>query len=107
MGKSACARVHDDKVVTSTLVRCVDALVDADLLPGEYRQYLRGISYGDLICAVWRCPRCGALSSLGRRFHHVNHDGVVSPWSVCPQEVCRFQARIVLEGWVPEAVGRA
>lgn len=84
-----------------------NALTDAELKPGEYRQLKKGQSYGDQAWGAWRCPQCNRLSSIGRKIHAVNYTGHITPLSNCPHPGCGFSEDVTLEDWIPEAQGSA
>jgi hypothetical protein len=76
------------------------------LRPGEYMP-------GDNdLWVVYKCPDCGFLTSLGKKFHQVNYNGEVYPNVTCPHKVgsggkCSFSQTVALADWVPEAKGSA
>jgi len=77
------------------------------LRPGEYIQY----KHID-VWALYKCPRCGFVTSLGKKVHDVYYDGTVTPAAACPHALgsgtrCAFSDSITLEEWIPEAKGSA
>lgn len=63
------------------------------------------------VWAMYKCPSCGALTTLGKRYHDVDYNGLVSPAVRCPHKngdnKCVFSDLLALEEWVPEAKGSA
>lgn len=73
---------------------------------GEYYQVVNQDMW-----AVYKCPACGGVTTLGKKFHDVNYNGLVHPAVRCPHKVgadkCSFSDFLTLEEWVPEAKGSA
>jgi hypothetical protein len=55
--------------------------------------------WGDMVLVS--CPRCGCRSVISPGADDVTIDeaGAVSGVHTCPNEVCRFEDELVLEGW--------
>lgn len=78
-----------------------------ELRPGDYYRVVN-----EDVWVLYKCPKCGFVTSIGRSKHYVHYDGAVSPAVNCPHKVggggkCSFSEEINLEGWIPEAKGFA
>lgn len=91
-----------------TILKRKDNIPTRYLRPGEY--VASGISEESWI--IYKCPRCGFLTSVGKKFHDVDYYGAVKPRVNCPHKTgsgnrCEFNDVVGLEDWVPKAKGSA
>jgi len=49
-------------------------------------------------CVFVSCPGCGGIEDISLS-HGIDADGAVMPMFVCEGPLCRWEGRLVLEGW--------
>ncbi len=77
------------------------------LRPGEYIQYKHLELW-----VLYKCPKCGLVTTLGKKYHDVDYAGSVLPAAHCPHKLgggsrCTFTDSLTLDGWLPETKGSA
>lgn len=56
---------------------------------------------------IWKCPACGTLANITKRWHSVTHFGEITPAVRCPNNQCYHEDSYWLDDWIPEAKGQA
>lgn len=90
-----------------TAFKRVDTTNARQLRPGDYF-----LSTHPDTWVIYKCPKCGFVTSLSRKYHNINYNGDVSPSVRCPHKLgggskCEFKGTVELEGWIPKSEGNA